>query len=138
MVQGIQHDAGEFGPGVVDIVCLYRQHQELGFHQTFVALLQLAAKHLGVQLPQIVKIVTLSRNLNAFHKILPVHMVARQGDFHADGTVMGIVHITEGFKDCGLVVGLGKLIILIRKLNAPGPGGIIQLAQTVRAHLPES
>ena len=41
---------------------------------------------------------------------------------------MGIVHIAEGFKDCGLVVGLGKLIIHIRKLDAPGPGGIVQLA----------
>ena len=37
----------------------------------------------------------------------------------------------------GLVVGLGKLIIHILKLDAPGPGGIIQLAQSVRVHLPE-
>ena len=77
MVQGIQNNPGEFGPGAVNVVRLQSEDQELGFHQTVVSLLQLTAEHLGIQLPQIVKIVTLGSNLNALHKILPVHVVAR-------------------------------------------------------------
>lgn len=50
---------------------------------------------------------------------------------------MGVIHIAQGFKDGGLVVLLGELVIHILKLNAPAPCGIIQPAQPVRVHLPE-
>ena len=92
---------------------------------------------MGVQVTDTVESVTLSSNLNALYKILFVHMPTGKGNFHADGTVMGIVQVTEGFKDSRLVIRLRQLIIYILKLNAPGPGGIIQLTQPVRVHLPE-
>ena len=92
---------------------------------------------MGVQLPQRVKPVTLGRDLNTLYKILPVHFPARKGQLHTDGAVMGIVKVAETFKNGSLIVRLGKLIIYILKLDAPGPGIVVQFTQPIREHLPE-
>ena len=41
---------------------------------------------------------------------------------------MGIVQIAEAFKDGRLLVRLGQLVVHILKLNALGPGVVVQLA----------
>lgn len=71
------------------------------------------------------------------HKILPVHAAAHKGELHPDRSVMGVIHIAEGFKDCRLVVRLCKLIIHILELDTLRPGVVVQLAQAVRVHLAE-
>lgn len=79
----------------------------------------------------------LGRDLNTLSEILPVDLPAHKGQLHADRSVMGVIHITESFKDGRLVIGLCELVIHIFKLDAPAPGGIIQFAQAIRVHLPE-
>ena len=137
MVQGIGQDPGESGSGRTDILFLDRQDQELGFYKAIIALFQLSAEHLGVQLPDAVEPVPLGRDLDALHKILPVHVPTGKGNLHIHRAVVGIVQITESFKDSGLGIGLSQLIVHISKLDTSGPGGIVQLTQTVRVHLPE-
>ena len=92
---------------------------------------------MGVQVTDAVEPVTLSSDLNTLYEILLIHVPTGKGNLHADRTVMGIVQVAEGFKDGRLVVRLRQLIIYILKLNAPGPGGVIQLTQPIRVHLPE-
>ena len=137
MVQGIQHDSGKPGSGCADILFFNGQDQELGFHKSIVSSFQLPAEHLGVQVTDTIEPVTLGSDLDTLYEILLIHVPTGKGNFHADGTVMGIVKVTEGFKDSRLVVRLSQLIIYILKRNAPGPGGIIQFTQPIRVHLPE-
>ena len=100
-------------------------------------MLQLPAEHIGVKGAYPVEPVTLGGDLNSFAEILTVYLAAHKGQLHADRSVMGVIHIAEGFKDGGLSVRLGELVIHILKLDAPAPGLIVQLAQPVRVHLPE-
>ena len=137
LVQGVQDNPGKPRPCGSDILCFYGQDQQLCFYKSVVSSFQLSAENLGVQFPQRVKPVTLGRNLDTLYKILPVHPSAGKGQLHTDGAVMGIVKVAECFKDGSLIVRLGKLIIYILKLDAPGPGSIIQFTQSIRVHLPE-
>ena len=83
------------------------------------------------------EVISLRRDLDTLHKILPVHAAAHKGELHPDRSVMGVIHIAEGFKDRRLVVRLCKLIIHILELDTLRPGVVVQLAQTVRVHLAE-
>ena len=98
---------------------------------------KLPPEHIRIEGAHPVEPVPLGGDLNSFAEIRPVHLPAHKGQLHADGSVMGVIHIAQGFKDGGLVVLLGELVIHILKLNAPAPCGIIQPAQPVRVHLPE-
>ena len=84
-----------------------------------------------------VEVISLRCDLDTLHKILPVHAAAHKGELHPDRSVMGVIHITEGFKDRRLVVRLCKLIIHILELDTLRPGVVVQLAQAVWVHLAE-
>lgn len=90
-----------------------------------------------VKLTDMVEVISLRRDLDTLHKILPVHAAAHKGELHPDRSVMGVIHIAEGFKDRRLVVRLCKLIIHILELDTLRPGVVVQLAQAVRVHLAE-
>ena len=137
VVQGIQHDTGKPGPCGLDILCLDGEDQELCFYHTVIAVLQLVAEHIRIEGAYPVEPITLGCDLNTLAEILLVYPAAHKGQLHADRSVMGVIHIAEGFKNCGLSVRLGELVIHILKLDAPAPGLIVQLAQPVRVHLPE-
>ena len=102
-----------------------------------VAFLHGAAEHLRVKLTDMVEVISLRRDLDTLHKILPVHAAAHKGELHPDRSIMGVIHIAESFKDRRLVVRLCKLIIHILELDTLRPGVIVQLAQAVRVHLAE-
>ena len=76
-------------------------------------------------------------SIDTLHKILPVHAAAHKGELHPDRSVMGVIHIAEGFKNRCLIVRFRKLIIHILELDTLRPGVIVQLAQAVRVHLAE-
>ena len=137
VVQGIQHDTGKPCPCGLDILCLDGEDQELCFYHAVVAMLQLAAEHIRIKGAYPVELIPLGRNLNTLAEIFLVYPSAHKGQLHADRSVMGVIHIAEGFKDGGLSVRLGELVIHILKLDAPAPGRIVQFAQPVRVHLPE-
>ena len=84
-----------------------------------------------------VEVISLRRDLDTLHKILPVHAAAHKGELHPDRSVMGVIHIAEGFKDRRLIVRFRKLIIHILELDTLRPGVVVQLAQAVRVHLAE-
>lgn len=98
---------------------------------------KLTAEHLRIALADMVESVTKGGDLDTLYEILTVHAVAHKGELHTDRSVVGVIHIAERFKNSGLVVGLGKLIIHVLKLDTTGPGLFIQTAQTVRVHLTE-
>ena len=137
MAQGVQGDPGEPGPGGADISRLNRQHQELCLYHAVVAVFQLRPEHFRIKGPYPVEGVPLGGDLDPFPEIRPVHLPAYKGQLHADGGVMGVIHIAQGLKDRRLVVLARQLVIHILKLNAAAPGRIIQPAQPVRVHLPE-
>ena len=91
----------------------------------------------AVKLTDMVEMISLRRDLDTLYKILPVHAAAHKGKLHPDRSVMGVIHIAEGFIDRRLVVRLCKLIIHILELDTLRPGVIVQLAQAVRVHLAE-
>ena len=137
VIQRVQGDPGEPRPGLLAVLRLNSQHQELCLDHAVIAVFKLPAEHIRIEGSHPVKSVPLGGDLNSFAEIRLVHLPAHKGQLHADGSVMGVIHIAQGFKDGGLVIGLCKLIIHIFKLNAPAPCGIIQPAQPVRVHLPE-
>ena len=137
MVEGIHDDPGKPCPCGFAVPCLDGEGQVLCLDKTVVAPFKLLAEHLRVKLTDMVEVISLRRNLDTLHKILPVHAAAHKGELHPDRSVMGVIHIAEGFKDCRLVVGLRKLIIHILELDTLRPGVVVQLAQTVRVHLAE-
>ena len=98
---------------------------------------KLTSEHLRIALADMVEVVVLCRDLDTLYEILPVHAVAHKGELQTDRSVVGVIHIAESFKNCRLIVGLGKLIIHILKLDTTGPAFFIQTAQTVRVHLTE-
>ena len=137
MIERVQGDPGEPGPCGLDILCLDGQHQEFCLDHAVVAVFELRPEHIRIEGAHPVKGVSLGGNLNPLSEIRLVHLAAYQGQLHADRGIMGVIHIAKCLKDGGLVVLLGKLVIHILKLNAAAPGRIIQLAQTIRVHLPE-
>ena len=64
MVQCVQDDPGESGPGRPDIRFRDGQHQQLGFHNAVVALFQLPPEHRGIELPDAVEGIPLGGNLD--------------------------------------------------------------------------
>ena len=137
MVEGIHDDPGKSCPCGFAVPCLDGEGQILCFDKTVVAPFKLLAEHLCVKLTDMVEVISLRRDLDTLHKILPVHAAAHKGELHPDRSVMGVIHIAEGFKDRRLVVRLCKLIIHILELDTLRPGVVVQLAQTVRVHLAE-
>ena len=137
MVEGIHDDPGKSCPCDFAVPCLDGEGQILCFDKTVVAPFKLLAEHLRVKLTDMVEVISLRRDLDTLHKILPVHAAAHKGKLHPDRSVMGVIHIAEGFKDRRLVVRLCKLIIHILELDTLRPGVVVQLAQTVRVHLAE-
>ena len=107
------------------------------FDKTVVAPFKLLAEHLCVKLTDMVEMISLRRDLDTLYKILPVHAAAHKGELHPDRSVMGVIHIAEGFKDRRLIVRFRKLIIHILELDTLRPGVVVQFAQTVRVHLAE-
>ena len=137
MVEGVHDDPGKSCPCGFAVPCLDGEGQVLCFDKTVVAPFKLLAEHLRVKLTDMVEVISLRRDLDTLHKILPVHAAAHKGELHPDRSVMGVIHIAEGFKDRRLVVRLCKLIIHILELDTLRPGVVVQLAQTVRVHLAE-
>ena len=137
MVEGIHDDPGKSCPCGFAVPCLDGEGQILCFDKTVVAPFKLLAEHLRVKLTDMVEVISLRCDLDTLHKILPVHAAAHKGELHPDRSVMGVIHIAEGFKDRRLVVRLCKLIIHILELDTLRPGVVVQLAQTVRVHLAE-
>ena len=137
MVEGVHDDPGKPGPCGFAVPCLDGEGQVLCLDKTVVAPFKLLAEHLRVKLTDMVEVISLRRNLDTLHKILPVHAAAHKGELHPDRSIMGVIHIAEGFKDRRLVVGLCKLIIHILELDTLRPGVVVQLAQAVRVHLAE-
>ena len=137
MSERIRDNAGKPRPCRLDILCLNGEREILCFHKTIVAVFKLCAEHLRVAFTDMVKVVALRRDLNAFYKVLAVHAPAHKRKFHADRSVMGVIHIAECFKYGSLVVGLCKLIIHVFKLNAARKCPFVQTTEPVREHLPE-
>ena len=137
MVEGVHDNPGKSCPCGFAVPCLDGEGQVLCFDKTVVAPFKLLAEHLRVKLTDMVEMISLRRDLDTLHKILPVHAAAHKGELHPDRSVMGVIHIAEGFKDRRLVVRLCKLIIHILELDTLRPGVVVQLAQTVRVHLAE-
>ena len=137
VIQRVQGDPGEPRPGLLAVLCLNGQHQELCLDHAVVAVFELPPEHIRIEGAHPVEPVPLGGDLNSSAEIRLVHFPAHKGQLHADRSVMGVIHIAQGFKDGGLVVLLGELVIHILKLNAPAPCGIIQPTQPVRVHLPE-
>ena len=137
MVEGVHDDPGKSCPCGFAVPCLDGEGQVLCFDKTVVAPFKLLAEHLRVKLTDMVEVISLRRDLDTLHKILPVHAAAHKGELHPDRSVMGVIHIAEGFKDRRLIVRFRKLIIHILELDTLRPGVIVQLAQAVRVHLAE-
>ena len=137
MVKGVHDDPGKSCPCGFAVPCLDGEGQILCFDKTVVAPFKLLAEHLRVKLTDMVEVISLRCDLDTLHKILPVHAAAHKGELHSDRSVMGVIHIAEGFKDRRLVVRLCKLIIHILELDTLRPGVVVQLAQAVRVHLAE-
>ena len=137
MVESVGNDTGKPRPCRLDILCLDGKGEILCFDKAVVAVFKLTSEHLRIALADMVEVVILRRDLDTLHEILPVHAVTHKGELHTDRSVVGVIHIAESFKNCRLIVGLGKLIIHVLKLDTTGPGLFIQTAQTVRVHLTE-
>ena len=137
MVESVGNDTGKPRPCRLDILCLDGKGEILCFDKAVVAVFKLTSEHLRIALADMVEVVILRRDLDTLHEILPVHAVTHKGELHTDRSVVGVIHIAESFKNCRLIVGLGKLIIHVLKLDTAGPAFFIQTAQTVRVHLTE-
>ena len=137
MVEGIHDDPGKPCPCSFAVPRLDGEGQVLCLDKTVVAPFKLLAEHLRVKLTDMVEVISLRRDLDTLHKILPVHAAAHKGELHPDRSVMGVIHIAEGFKDRRLIVRLCKLIIHILELDTLRPGVVVQFAQAVRIHLAE-
>lgn len=137
MSQGVGYHTGKPRPRRLDILCLDGKDKVFCFDTAVVSFFKLTAEHLRIALADMIETVSLGRDLDALDEILPVHAVAHKGEFHTDRSVVRVIHIAEGFKDCRLIVGLGKLIIYVLKLDTARPAFFIQTAKTVRVHLTE-
>ena len=137
MVEGVHDDPGKSCPCGFAVPCFDGEGQVLCLDKTVVAPFKLLAEHLRVKLTDMVEVISLRCDLDTLHKILPVHAAAHKGELHPDRSVMGVIHIAEGFKDRRLIVRFRKLIIHILELDTLRPGVIVQLAQAVRVHLAE-
>ena len=137
MVEGVGYHTGKSRPRRLDILRLDGKDKVFCFDTAVVSFFKLTSEHLRVALADMVETVSLGRNLDTLYEILPVHTVANKGELHTDRSVVGVIHIAEGFKNRRLIVGFCKLIIHVLKLDTTGPALFIQTAQTVRVHLTE-
>ena len=137
MVERVGNDTGKPCPCRFNFLCLDGENKIFCFDTAVVAVFKLTSEHLGIALADMVEVIILRRDLDTLYEILTVHAVAYKGELQTDRSVVGVIHIAESFKNCGLIVGLGKLIIHVLKLDTAGPGLFIQTAQTVRVHLTE-
>lgn len=127
----------KFCPRRLDIFCLDSKDKVFCFDTAVVSFFKLTSEHLRVALADMVEAVSLGRDLDTLDEILPVHAVAHKRELHPNRSIVGVIHIAEGFKNRRLIVGLGKLIIHVLKLDTPGPALFIQTAKAIRVHLTE-
>ena len=137
MVECVGNDTGKPRPCCFNFLCLDGENKVFCFDTAVVAVFKLTSEHLRIALADMVEVVVLRRDLDTLYEILPVHSVTHKGELQTDRSVVGVIHIAERFKYRRLIVGLGKLIIHVLKLDTAGPGLIIQTAKAVRVHLTE-
>ena len=78
MVKGVHDDPGKSCPCGFAVPCLDGEGQVLCFDKTVVAPFKLLAEHLRVKLTDMVEVISLRRDLDTLHKILPVHAAAHK------------------------------------------------------------
>ena len=137
MAQGVLDDAGEPRPRRLDILRLDGEYKVLRLYKAVVPVFKLPAEHFRVKGADAVKVVALGADLDPLHEILPVHAPAGEGELHADGRVMGVIHVAQRLKDGGLVLLPGDLVVHVLKLDTAGPCRVLQSAEAVRVHLAE-
>ena len=101
-----------------------------------IAFFELAFEHFRVLAPDVVIFIALGRDRNAFGKILHVGPLVDKGELDADGGIKVIEKITVILKDLCLIIGLGKLVVNIKKLNGLGKELVIDAADPVLIDLP--
>jgi hypothetical protein len=95
MTQGIQRDTQEPGSCRLAVFGINGQYQEFCLDHTVVSMLQLAPQHFRIERPHPVELISLGGDLNALTKVLFVHLPTHQGQFHADGGIMGVIQASK-------------------------------------------
>ena len=118
------------------IVRLNAKGDVLPLGKAVIAFFELAFEHFCVLAPDVVIFIALGRDRNAFGKILHVGPLVDKGELDADGGIKVIEKITVILKDLCLIIGLGKLVVNIKKLNGLGKELVIDAADPVLIDLP--
>ena len=102
------------------VVRLNAKGDILAFGKAVVAFFELVFNHLRVLTPDVVILVPLGRDRNAFGKVLHIGPLVDKGELDADGGIKVIEKITVILENLRLIVRLGKLVVNIEKLNGLG------------------
>ena len=136
VVQHIRFHALQPHFGGTQVVRLNAKSDILAFGKAVVAFFELVFKHLCVLTPDVVILVPLGRDRNAFGKVLHIGPLVDKGELDADGRIKVIEKITVILENLRLIVRLGKLVVNIEKLNGLGVQLIIDAADPVLIDLP--
>ena len=93
-------------------------------------------KHLRIFAPDVVVLVPLRRDRNAFGKVLHIGPLIDKGELDADRGIKVIEKITVILENLRFIVCLGKLVVNIEKLNGLGVQLIIDAADPVLIDFP--
>ena len=134
-VQSVGYQPVQLFSGAVQICGFYCDGQQFGLYDPVGALLKLLPKHIRIDSPEIVKLVTCGSQLDLVMKGVGMDTSGYQGQLQVHGVVVGIVEIPEPLADGFLPVFTDQSIVNIRKLNATGVLALGKLANPIRINL---
>ena len=103
--------------------------------KTVVAFGELILQHLGILAADVIESVILLRDTDGLLELVDIRPLVDERKLHKDCAVKVVQEITPVFKNSGLVLVLGKLVVDVVKADSFGVKAAVYLTDAIPAHL---
>ena len=125
----------ELGLGGTQRVSLNAEGDVLALDEAVIAFCELGLQHIRILGADVIESIVLFGDADRLLELIDVHPLIDEGELHENGAVEVVEEVTPVFKDGGLILVLGKLIVDVVVADGLGVEPVIHLADTVLAHL---
>ena len=115
VVQQVDLNALQSGPGSFAAVCFNAKGDEFGFSEAIISLCRLVLQHFSILMPDAIECVILIRNQNALFEAFRAGHQIQEGKPEMDCGIKIVQEITPAFENTGLVILLLHLIADVLK-----------------------
>ena len=115
-------------------ICLNAEGDVLVLEKAVISFGELILQHLGILAADVIESVILFRDTDGLLELIDIRPLVDERKLHKDCAVKVVQEITPVFKNSGLILVLGKLVVDVVKTDGFGVKAAIYLADAIPAH----